>query len=150
MAAVNISGGAGVDAKLKELARKLGAGGVVRVGFLEGGTYPDGTSIPTVAVTQNFGSPAKGIPPRPFFSNMVADKSPGWAGSFGRILDDNGMDVARSLALMGAGIAGQLRQSIRDTNTPALAPATIAAKGFDKPLIDTGVMFQSVDFEIEI
>jgi hypothetical protein len=42
-----------------------------------------------------------------------------------------------------------LQQSIRDTNDPPLAQATIARKGFAKPLIDTSVMINSVDYEVE-
>lgn len=147
MAKVNISGGQALEAALKKAAAKVRRG-TVRVGFLEGATYPDGTPVAMVAATQNFGEPAAGIPPRPFFSNMVADKSPGWGDSMVRILKENGGDTTNALGKMGASIAGQLRQSIRDTNTPPLAPATIAAKGFDKPLIDSGVMFQSVDWEV--
>jgi hypothetical protein len=50
---------------------------------------------------------------------------------------------------MGAGIAGQLRQSIIDLVAPPLAPSTIKRKGFDKPLIDQGIMLSSVDYEVE-
>lgn len=146
---VTIRGGERLEAKLRELAARLGAGGVVRVGFLEDATYPDGTSVATVAVTQNFGSAANGIPPRPFFSNMVADKSPGWGESFLGVLRENNFDIPKSLELMGEGIAGQLRQAIVDTNAPPLAPATIGRKGFAKPLIDTSNMINSVDYEVE-
>lgn len=43
------SGGAALEAKLSELAEKLGDGKTLRVGFLEGATYPDGQSVPMVA-----------------------------------------------------------------------------------------------------
>lgn len=147
---VTIRGGEKLDAKLRELAEKLGKGGTVRVGFLEGATYPDGTSVATVAVTQNYGSEANGIPARPFFSNMVADKSPGWGDSFVAVLKEANYDVPLALDRMGAGIAGQLRQAIVDTNAPPLADATIARKGFAKPLIDTSNMFNSVDHEVDL
>ena len=49
---------------------------------------------------------------------------------------------------MGQGISGQLKQSIVDTNEPPLAASTIARKGFAKPLVDTGHMLQSVDYEV--
>jgi len=63
-------------------------------------------------------------------------------------LKHNNYNARRSLELMGEGIAGQLRVSIRETNAPPLAPATIAAKGFAKPLIDTGHMWNSVAYEV--
>ena len=50
---------------------------------------------------------------------------------------------------MGEGIKGQLQQSIRDTNAPPLAPATVSAKGFAKPLIDSSNMINSVDYEVD-
>jgi len=146
---VNVSGGAKLEAKLEELARKLKRGAVVKVGFLEGSTYPDGTSVPMVAAIQDFGAPAAGIPPRPFFRNMVADKKAGWPAALEKLLEQTGYDAERALALMGEGIAGQLRQSIIDTNDPPLAPATVKRKGHAQPLIDTGHMLQSVDYEVE-
>ena len=50
---------------------------------------------------------------------------------------------------VGALIAGQLQKSINETNNPPLSPRTIARKGFDKPLIDTGHMWNSVNFEVK-
>ena len=149
MASITLTGGDGLDAALNDLAFKLGKGSrEVRVGFFENAKYPDGTSVATVAAIQNFGAPSRGIPPRPFFSNMVDAQSPGWPDAFVAILKAADFDIEIALARMGEHIAGQLRQSIRDTNSPALAPATIARKGFAKPLIDTGVMFQSVGVEV--
>jgi hypothetical protein len=143
-----IKGGAKLEAYLRDLASRVGKPGTLRVGFLEGATYPDGTSVPLVAAIQNFGAASRGIPPRPYFSNMVADKADGWGPALARILQGNDYDGPAALELMGAGIAGQLRQSIVDTNAPPLAPATIARKGFEKPLIDTSHMLNSVDFEV--
>lgn len=145
-----IKGGDKLKAALAAISRKVASGGALKVGFLEGATYPDGTSVPMVAAVQNFGAPSRGIPPRPFFTNMVSDKSPGWGPSLGRILANNDMDVGRSLALMGEGIKGQLQQSIRDTNEPPLAQSTIDRKGFDKPLVDTGHMLNSVGYEVDV
>jgi len=50
---------------------------------------------------------------------------------------------------MGELIQGELQGSIRDLTSPALAASTVRAKGFDKPLIDSGVMLRSVDFEVK-
>lgn len=144
-----IRGGDKLDAALAAIARKLDQGGTLRVGFLENATYPDGTSVAMVAAVQNFGAPSRGIPPRPFFSNMVAEKSEGWPASLERILVGQDYDVGASLALMGEGIKGQLQQAIRDTNAPPLAPATVARKGFSKVLIDTSNMINSVDYEVD-
>lgn len=131
------------------MSRKMrGTGEVVKVGFLEGATYPDGTPVALIAAIQNFGAPARGIPPRPFFSNMITEKGPGWGGKLARVLKAANYDTATALGRMGEGIAGQLRTSINETNSPALADSTIAAKGFDKPLIDTGHMWNSIAYEV--
>lgn len=143
-----IKGGDKLDKALADIARRIGRGGAVKVGFLEDAKYPNGTSVALVAAVQNFGAPARGIPARPFFSNMVEEKAPGWGPALGACLRQTGNDVPAALALMGEGIKGQLQQSIRDTNAPPLAEATIDRKGFDKPLVDTGHMLNSVGYEV--
>lgn len=142
-----LSGGAKLEAKLREIAKRT-TGGTVRVGFLEGSTYPDGTSVPMVAAIQEFGAPKAGIPPRPFFRSMIAAKKGEWGEAVGKLLADNGYDAQKALGLAGQGIKGQLQRSINETNAPPLAQATIDAKGFDKPLVDTGHMWNSVDYEV--
>lgn len=149
MATIEISGGEQLKQKLAELSATLGKGGGVKVGFLAGATYPDGTSVPMVAAVQEFGSPTNNIPPRPFFRNMIADKSPEWPDAIAGLLQSTNYDVNKTLALTGEAIAGQLKQSIIDLVDPPLVPATIARKGFDKPLIDTGTLLNSVDYEVE-
>jgi hypothetical protein len=143
-----IRGGEKLEAKLQEIAEKLAKPTVVRVGFLEGSRYPDGTSVAMVAAIQDFGAPGAGIPPRPFFRNMIAAKSGAWPAAVAQLLRENDFDIEKALGLAGAAIAGQLRQSIIDTNAPPLSPSTIRRKGFDKPLIDTSNMINSVDFEV--
>lgn len=144
-----IRGGGQFEKKLTELADKLGDPKVVRVGFLENATYPNGTSVAMVAAIQNYGAPAAGIPPRPFFSNMIADKKSGWSSALAKNLKKTGYDVTKTLTLMGEGISGQLRDSIRSTSSPPLKPATVRRKGFATPLIDTGHLLASVDYEVK-
>lgn len=143
-----IRGGERMEAALRELSKKVSKPGTLRVGFLEGATYPDGTSVPLVAAIQNFGAPSRGIPPRPFFSNMVAAEAESWGPALGKVLAAADYDVPLSLGRMGEHIRGQLQQSIRDTDSPPLAQSTIDRKGFDKPLVDTGHMLNSTDYEV--
>ena len=168
-----VSGGDRMEAALTALAAKVARPGTLRVGFLEGATYPLGTAravraryakrkargalpgaagtpaVAMVAAIQEFGAPSRGIPPRPFFRNMVSAKSPEWPAALAALLEASNWDAVRALRLAGEVIAGQLRQSIRDTNSPPLAASTIARKGFSKPLIDTGHLFASVDYEVK-
>ncbi|EIX1854272.1 hypothetical protein ACPIC8_003831 [Cronobacter sakazakii] len=143
------SGGAALEAKLAELAEKLGDGKTLRVGFLEGATYPDGQSVPMVAAANEYGDPAMNRPPRPFFRNMIAEKSPEWPQDIAKIAEATGYDAETMLGLMGEHIKCQLQGSIRDLMEPALSPVTIAKKGFSKPLIETSHMLNSVDYDIK-
>lgn len=176
---VTVSGGDKFDKAMADLARKIGKPGMVRVGFLESAKYPNGTPVAMVAATQNFGAPARGIPPRPFFSNVVAEKSPEWPAALAGILEGNGGDVDNAMELMGQGIKGQIQQAIIDTNEPPLSPITLMLRkmrGDDpalivtgstvgeaarrvaagessagvstKPLVDTAVMLNAVDYEV--
>jgi hypothetical protein len=143
-----LNGGGKLEGFLAGIASRLKRGDLVRVGFLENSTYPDGTPTAMVAAIQNFGAPARGIPPRPFFSNAIRDNSPKWGDELGKVLKAANYDGARALGLMGERIAGQIRVSINETTEPALSPLTVAAKGFAKPLIDTGHMWNSIAYEV--
>ena len=144
-----LSGGDKLQQRLDEIAKKLKKGGTVRVGFLEGGTYPDGTSIPLVAAINEFGAPSRGQPPRPFFRRMIAAKSGEWPDAIAALLVVNDYDVARVLEITGIKIGEQLQQSIKDLVEPPLAESTIARKGFSKPLIDSTTMLNSVGHEVK-
>jgi hypothetical protein len=173
-----ISGGDRLERYLADLSRKVKSASQLKVGFLEGATYPDGTSVAMVAAIQNFGAPSKGIPPRPFFTNMVKEKSGNWGVQLAELLKRNDYDAHKALALMGEGVKSQLRQSIVDTNDPALSAVTLllrqrfpsadygasdvwqafhdVANGVKpeisgtaaKPLVYTGHLLQSVDSEV--
>lgn len=143
----SVTGGAKLQAKLKELEAKLGKKKTLRVGFLEGATYPTGQTVAEVAAYNNYGTSKS--PPRPFFSGMVTDKSPAWPKKLARIMASNGGDVTKSLSLMGEGIKGQLQQSITNFDNPRESDATIERKGFQDTLIHTGHMQNSADWDIE-
>jgi len=144
-----MSGGGKLQAYLGGIVARVGGGRAVRVGFLEGSTETDGTSLPMVAALNEFGAPSRGQPPRPFFRTMVTRHKGEWGDQLGKVLKTTDYDEGRSLGLMGELISGELRQSIKDLTDPPLAASTVRRKGFDKPLIDTGTMFQRVNHEVE-
>lgn len=173
---VAFKGGTALEKRLSELAAKVTKPANLSVGFLENSTYPDGTSVPMVAAILEFGAPGAGqrtikgrasahgraavaavlgqdagvgIPPRPYFRNMVAAKSGTWGDAIANLLTANDYDATKTMNQVGAGIKGQLQQSIVDTNAPPLSPRTVAQKGFEKPLVDTGHLLASVDFKVE-
>jgi hypothetical protein len=128
---------------IQGLAAKMS--GTVKVGFLEGATYPDGTPVAAVAFWNEYGASG---PPRPFFRGMIAKESPGWGGKLKGALQHTGNDADKALRIVGEDIQGALMQSINDFTSPALAASTIARKGFDKPLIDTAVMVNSTGIKV--
>jgi len=148
VAVAAFKGGEALTRRLREIAQRIKSAEAVRVGFLEGATYPDGTSVGLIAAIQEFGASSQGIPPRPFFRTMIAAKKREWGPALAGELKASDYDAKKALGVLGEGIAGQLRQSIIDLISPPLAPATIARKGSDKPLVDTGHMLDSVDKEV--
>lgn len=154
MATSPIRGGKAIAAKLAEIADKAGKAGVLRVGFLEGATYPDGTSVAFVAAMNEYGHMAMGpdgpyfVLPRSFFRTMIAQKGQGWGPKLGRIAVATGYDMEKTLMLMGEGIKGQLQESIQQFDSVPLAESTIKRKGFDKQLVDSGHMQNSVDYQV--
>lgn len=148
---MKISGGEKLEQRLADLAKNVKKAAKVRVGFLEGSRYPDGTSVALIAAINEFGQTRihPNQPPRPYFRRMIQEKSPEWPAAVGNLLVANDYDAAKTLNLTGAAIAGQLQKSITDFTSPPLSPITIAKKGFDKPLVDTGQMLKSVSYEVE-
>jgi len=145
MAGASISGGDALIKALEKIARKMS--GTLEVGFMDGATYPDGTLVAAVAFWNEYGS--SDTPARPFFRTMVAAESPTWPGKLAKAGKFTHYDGPRVLAFMGEDIKGALQQSINEFTTPALASSTIKAKGFEKPLIATGHMLNSITYKVE-
>jgi hypothetical protein len=144
-----LKGGSKLDAALSAIAAKISRPATLKVGFLSGATYPDGTSVALVAAVNEYGSPSRGIPPRPFFRGMIAEKSSGWPAAIATNLKAKDYDVDATLRVVGEGIKGQLQTAITEFSGVPLAPATVAAKGSTKQLIDTAQMLNSVDYTVD-
>lgn len=143
MGSVAFTGGRALEGKLRAIAEKAGKAGTLKVGFLEGATYPDAASTPVAAVAaiQEYGAPRAGIPARPFFRPMIEAKKAKWGKSLGQLAVANDYDMHRTLGQMGDGIKGQLQESIINTNAPALSPVTVMLRGMkshDQGLVVTG------------
>ena len=140
-----LKGGDKLEAALRDIASKLETGGVVQIGFFEGATNSEtGASIPMYAAIQNYGSSSRGIPPRPFMSNMIADKSPGWPRLVEASLKLANYNSEQALDTVGETIAGELMDSITNGGWAPNAPSTLARKKGTQPLIDTGDMLAAV------
>lgn len=122
----SVKGGDKLEKALAELSRKLNNGRKigVKVGWLEGETYPDGTSVPMVAAIQNFGAPARGIPPRPTLSALVAQADT-WPDKLWAVLQAVDMDADKAMELMGQGLAADLEAIISAGQFAPLSDVTL-------------------------
>ena len=124
MAGRTLRTSAAVAAKLKALAAL--ASGSVSIGFMEGATYPDGTSVASVAFWNEFGHGGRfPAPPRPFFRTMIAQNQDNWPEMMAQHLRATKFDGQKTLTYMGEEIDGELKQSIIDFSDPALSPVTL-------------------------
>lgn len=127
--------------------------GNVSAGILGAGTYPDGTNIAQVGVWLEYGTTEKGeggngyhIPPRPFLRNTARKQRKEWRKLF---LEGKrqGRSTEQVLKVIGARMAGDIRKAISNFTDPPNAPSTIAKKGKDSPLRDTGTLVNSISWE---
>ena len=117
----------------------------VKVGVLENSKYPDGTSVPTVAYKNEYGW--GNIPPRPFFRDTIKAQKKNW-GVLARDAAKAGYSVEKILGLVGLQMQNDIQHSIMTWTTPPNAPYTVAKKGFNKPLIDTSLLVDSIKSEV--
>ena len=136
--------------KLRRLLREAGKGGVsgVKVGFFSTAKYEDGTPVAAVAAWNEFGTET--IPERPFFRRAIAEMEDGVTKIVKSGIDTEKMVVDDRLAgRVGAYVAGQVMESITALKEPPNAPETVRRKGSSDPLLDTGTLRNSVDWEVE-
>lgn len=146
-------GGSKFRSALRNAVSKA-AGGTVRVGILETQTYPakngkDGkgdVSVAQVAYWNEYGTAT--IPARPFFRNTIAEKQDEWADNAASRLQQADGDVGKALALIGEDVKDDIVETIQNFREPENAPSTVKKKGFNKPLIDTGDLWQAIQSEV--
>lgn len=139
-------------AALKAIGEKT-----VETGWFESDKYPDGTSTGYIARVVNFGCVVKQngmtiiIPSRPFMPEayriFVADRKKLENGLAKKLLEGK-ITPDQALNQIGMALEGCIVKSIRDGAWEPNAPSTIAKKGFDKPLIDTAHMWQTVNSKV--
>jgi len=142
-----------VLAKVAELGRAEVRAGVVghQAGAVHEGT---GMTNAELALIHELGSRDGRIPERSFVRRTLRD--PAFraelaalqARLFAAVLLAK-MDRDRALGLLGAWAAGKIQRTIVDDQVrPEDSPATIARKGTDKVLVDSGQLVASIGFEI--
>lgn len=127
--------------RIRKLMKKLKSGDVV-VGAL------DAENAQKLAYAE-FGTAT--APARPVVrTTMEANKS-----KYGRLMEDalargvtKSADASTVLDTIGKTIASDLRQAIVKWSDPPNAASTIARKGKDNPLVDTGALVKSIVYKV--
>jgi hypothetical protein len=147
-----VVGGKKLTLALASIEQKITRAGVLRMGFLEGATYPAGPngealSIAQVAFWNEYGTIR--APARPAFRTTIAKQSPTWADKLGKAVKYYNYDGVKALSALGQSMRDDLENEVAQWTTPPNAPSTIARKGFDKPLVDKGLMQRAPDYEVK-
>jgi len=103
----------------------------LNVGWFEGARYDDGSPVAGVAAVHEFGSPARGIPARPFFRPTIADKSKSWS----ELIERGAKAVVNGSATydqvingLGLQVVGDIQKTITSSNYIELSPITLALR----------------------
>lgn len=125
-------------------------GKAVDVGVLVGtGTYADtGAEVAEVALWNEYGT--ENIPERPFLRPAMIENSDRYANllkvAARRVLRGE-MREDQVMGIIGTAAVSDVQAKITAVSTPPNADSTIAKKGSANPLIDTGRLRQSIQWE---
>lgn len=133
--------------EIEKLAKSLKGPDLVKVGLPKGSNdYPDGTSVITVGLVHEFGSPSRNIPQRSFLRSTVASNKREYKDIFKRLgkkIVDGKITKLEALKLLGLKVQTDVRDKITDIDSPEL-------KSRDgNPLVDTGHLRQSITYEVD-
>lgn len=136
----------GFDNIIRQALKLDGKG--VKVGIRRGKGSHDGTDMLDIAVYNHFGTAT--IPARPFVSDC-AEKNAGQIQEVQKRLVyrvyQGGLSADGALAELGAWYVNVQKGHILHGGWTPNAPATIKRKGSNKPLVDTGQLVNTVDWE---
>lgn len=136
---------------------------VAKVGWYEKQKYPNGQFVAAIAAQNEKSNPNKNIPARPFMRPTIIAETNNWM----RLVEQGAKQILKGnynttdvLDLLGQKAAGDIRETISKVFEPPLATATIKARlakrknktqvgNLDKPLIDTGYMFATLNSTVE-
>lgn len=123
----------------------------VRVGILESAGQhkgAEGRQVIDIAVDNEFGTDR--IPERPFMRTAAKELEPEMAALGDKLLAAviaGTMTVDHALDVIGLKAQAGFKKRLTEGPWTPNAPMTIAKKGSDRPLIDTGQMRDSIQYE---
>lgn len=144
----------GWDKIKKELLK--GSNLEVQVGVVESTNYGpdnDNLSVAQVWQWQEEGVPAQNIPTRPAI--RVGFMTPIKSGLYDKLFVESMQRIAEGKSTfkqeyerIGTKAKVDLKKAVADWDTPPNAPFTVAEKGFNNPLIDSGLLYDSIDSKV--
>lgn len=139
--------------RFSEIIKRLeaSANDELRIGFFDGEMHPSGNPVATIALINDVGSITN--PPRPFMT--VGLKSILRSAAYRKMYADylrkivsGKMTPRAAYDQIGKFAVEDLKQLIDDWTNPPNSAKTIAIKGRNDPLVDTGTMLNSVKYKI--
>jgi len=114
--------------RIKEIEGKQ-----LKVGWFSSAVYENGTPVASVAQIQEFGSPARSIPPRPFMRPTIFKNENEWKqniASGAKKVVAGDMSSQDLLGLLGMKVQGQIQETIEEVTAPPLSPITLGARKY--------------------
>lgn len=108
-------------------------------------------TVVEIAAVHEYGSSSVGIPERSFMRKTFDDKKDEINSTvdefFGRYVMG---EISYDAAVNGVGefVKGLIQATIRDISSPALKAITIQLKGSSQPLVDSGQLLDSIEYEV--
>jgi phage gpG-like protein len=120
----------------------------INVGWSDAASYENGEKVGNVALYNELGTST--IPARPFMRAAInasqGEIKQGIANALKKVI--NGTDIKMALSGVADIIINEIDDQIVNGKFKDNAESTIKGKGFNKPLVDTGLMRQSLTSSI--
>lgn len=107
-------------------------------------------TVAALGAIHEFGSPENNIPARPFMSQTYDNNLSLLKSRSRKVLtavQSGKLGADRGLAILGEWYTGAIKETITNGEFVPLKPATVAAKGSSRPLIDTAQMRNSITWK---
>ena len=147
------------EVKIKDKTKGAGIAGVLKrtqdaalkVGLLKGlGIHPnsEGMTIPEVGAVNEFGG--GNVPERSFIRSTIRENVKKYSEVrkelLAKIITGN-MTLDKAVNILGTMVKSDIQKMITDLKDPPNAPRTVEEKGSSNPLIDTGLLRKSIQWE---
>lgn len=117
------------------------------VGVMDGATNVEtGAQVAEYAIYNEFGT--KRIPARPAMRATLDANADRYVDGLGNMLI-SGTDPETALDTLAQVVEGDIKRNIAEWQSPPNAPATVARKGFNAPLKETGAYEQAITSRVD-